>query len=89
MFEDTTPEARERYLRHLREMSPADRFLKMCRMNADARALKRAWLREKHPAASDEEIHIRLAALLYGRQAASILGPVPEDAVVPLDLERP
>jgi len=89
MFEDTTPEATARYLRWLRETPPAQKLERMARLVADGRALARAGLRARHPRADDAEIEVRLAALLYGREAASLLGPVPADAVGPVDVRLP
>ena len=56
---------------------------------ADGRALARAGLRGRHPQADAREIELRLAALLYGKQAAALLGPVPDDAVEPLGAVAP
>jgi hypothetical protein len=81
MLEDTTPEMRRRYFDYLRRLSPAERGAIVDRLTRDVRALAEAGLRQRHPGAGDTEIRIRLAALLYGREAASRLGPVPADAV--------
>lgn len=85
LFTDTAPEMVERYVQHLRGLSMDARWTLLGRLVEDGRALARAGLRERHPDAAPREIEIRLAALLYGRAAASILGEVPADAVVPCE----
>lgn len=87
MLRDTP--AFDRYIHHLSRLTPAERWRILGRLVADGRALARAGLRRRHPDADDAEIEVRLAALLYGKEAASILGPVPEDAVEPVDVQLP
>lgn len=74
------------YVRHLTGLDLAQRGRILARLVADGRALARQGLRHRHPAAAPLEIEIRLAALLYGRAAASRLGPVPPDAVEAADV---
>lgn len=81
---DTDPAQWARYVEHLRALGPEGRWLLLGRLVADGRALARAGLRARHPDADANEIEVRLAALLYGREAAARLGRVPADAVEPL-----
>lgn len=85
---DTPPELQARYIEHLRRLTVAERWTMLGRLVSDARELARMGLRERHPDAGPRELDIRLAALLYGREAASRLGPVPLDAAVPVDDAR-
>jgi hypothetical protein len=85
MLEDTSPEMRRRYFEHLRRLTPAERGAILDRLTRGARELAEAGIRRRHPRADDAEVRIRLATLLYGREAAARLGPVPADAV---DLSR-
>ncbi len=89
MRDDTSPAMRRRYFEHLRRLSPADRGAIVDRLTRDVRGLAEAGLRQRHPEASDAEIRVRLAALLYGREAASRLGPVPSNAVDLSHVRRP
>jgi hypothetical protein len=87
---DTDPAQWARYVEHLRGLGVDGRWLLLGRLVADARALARAGLRARHPNAEAQEIEVRLAALLYGREAAARIGPVPADAVEPLgELDLP
>jgi hypothetical protein len=87
---DADPAQWARYVEHLRALGVEQRWLLLGRLVADARALARAGLRARHPDADAREIEIRLAVLLYGRDAAACLGPVPADAVEPVgDLDLP
>ena len=91
LFADTPPERVERYVAHLRSLTIEQRWRMLGRLAEDARTLARMGLRARHAAASDREIESRLAAMLYGREAVSLLGTVPADAVVPagpLELPR-
>ena len=80
--------AMDRYIEHLTRLTVEEKAAIVNRLVAEGRALARAGLRAVHPLASPTEIDIRLACLLYGRAAASILGPVPADAVEPWEGPR-
>jgi hypothetical protein len=82
---DTSPEQRARLVAHLRALTPSQKWMILGRIVADGRAPARAGLRARHPQAGPREIEIRLAALLYGREAAARLGPVPDDAALPIE----
>lgn len=87
MIADTPDESR--YWAHLARLTPAQRFAIQVRLVRDGRALARTGIRRRHPDASPQEVEIRLAAMLYGREAAAILGPVPDDAVELVDVRTP
>jgi hypothetical protein len=67
---DTTAEIEERQIQAWREMSPADKAALVAGLTNASFVLARAGLRERHPAASDREIFLRLAILTLGRELA-------------------
>jgi hypothetical protein len=79
---DTTPRALERYIQLLREQAPHARLEQAAALTRTVRALAIAGIKQRYPAATDQEIRARLAARLYGREVASrFFGPLPDDAV--------
>ena len=79
---DTRPEADARYHALLRKMTPAQRLEAADRLSRSVRELALAGLRERHPAADETELRVRLTARLYGRDASRrVHGWVPDDAV--------
>lgn len=63
---DTTPEAWARQFELYRRMSPADKA-RLCReITLAANAFALAGLRQRHPAAPEGELWLRLAALRLG-----------------------
>jgi len=79
---DTTPSADARYHEILRAQAPAARLAQAAALTRAVRQLAEAGIRQRHPAASDTEVRVRLAARLYGRKvAARLFGSVPHDAV--------
>jgi hypothetical protein len=78
---DTPPEARRIYYERLAQLTPAERLAMMRRSSRMIRQLAEASIRRENPAASTEEMRIRLAVRLYGREVAErLLGPAPADA---------
>ena len=79
---DTSEAASRRYHELLRERPPYERLAQAMALSKMTRELAMAGLRSRHPDASADELRVRLAVRLYGREAATrIFGAVPEDAV--------
>jgi hypothetical protein len=77
---DTNPRATAQYLELLRAMDPARRLEIAGGLSRAVRDLALAGLRNRHPAATEEEIRGRLTLLLYGRSASlRVHGSAPED----------
>lgn len=53
--------------------TPAERLHMVGQMNRTVRALTVSGLRERYPHESDEQLRVRLADLLYGAEAASMI----------------
>lgn len=82
MNQDTSPAAIERYHELLRAQAPAARLEQMNALIAAVREMAVAGIRARHPDASAEEISVRMAVRLYGRDVAQrLFGGVPPDAV--------
>lgn len=69
--QDTSPEAERVLVGLLRAKAPAERLSMVFQLNDLARALTFAGLRERNPAASDDEIEARYAELILGTQLAT------------------
>lgn len=67
---DTSPEAEELYFKLLRKKSSAEKMQMVDQLNKMVRGLAITGLRERHPEDSEQELKVRLAELLYGRDAA-------------------
>lgn len=81
MQTDTVPEMEALRDQRIARMSGAERLEVAASLTSAVRELALAGLRQRHPAASDEEIRCRLAVLLYGREiAARAFRDVPADA---------
>jgi hypothetical protein len=66
----------------LRAQSPAARLEQAAALTRAVRQLAEAGIRQRHPAASEAEVRVRLTVRLYGRDAAvRLFGDVPDDAV--------
>jgi hypothetical protein len=78
LFPDTQPAAEQVLLQMLRQ-APAWRKLEMLgQMNEAARTLALSGLRQRHPEATPQELHRRLADLLLGPTLAEqVYGPLP------------
>jgi hypothetical protein len=79
--QDTSPAAIERYHELLRAQAPAARLDQMNALIAAVRELAVAGIKTRHPDASTQEVNVRLAVRLYGRDVAQrLFGTVPPDA---------
>ena len=65
---DTSPEAWEVQLRLLREMTAEERLLRACRLSRLAKEFALAGIRLRHPNATEDEVRLRLAALMLGAE---------------------
>jgi len=80
MERDTAPEMAARYDAMIGALPGERRLAIAAQLSEGARAMAEAGLRSRHPGATDREIRCRLAALLYGRDAAArLFGSVPSD----------
>jgi hypothetical protein len=80
MERDTVPAVASRYDAMIGALSGERRLAIAAQLTEGVRAMAEAGLRSRHLGASDGEIRCRLAALLYGRDAARrIFGSVPDD----------
>ena len=78
---DTSPEAKRIYYERLAQLTPAERLTMMRRSSRMIRTLAEASIRREHPSAAAEEMRIRVAVRLYGRELVErLLGPAPADA---------
>lgn len=81
MRQDTDPAAQERYYELLRAAGPARRLETAVSLSATVRTLAEKGIRARHPHAADDEVRVRLAVRLYGRDVArSLFAHVPDDA---------
>ena len=77
---DTSDAADARYHELLRGMTPERRLETAMKLSRGVRQLAISGIRHRHPLASDQEIRVRLTALLYGRAVATkLFGHVPDD----------
>jgi hypothetical protein len=82
VLQDTRSSALDRYHELLRAQAPHQRLAQAVSLTRMVRELAIAGIRQRHPAASDDEVRARLAVRLYGRDAARrILASIPDDAV--------
>jgi hypothetical protein len=78
---DTSPEARRFYYERLAALTPSERLAMMRASSRMIRTLAETAIRREHPDASPEELRVRLAVRLYGRELVEkVLGPLPVDA---------
>jgi hypothetical protein len=78
---DTSPQADARYHELLRRMSPDKRLEAAMRLSQAVRELALAGIRARHPRADEQELRVRLAVRLCGRDhAARLFGVLPDDA---------
>lgn len=81
MLEDTSPKERARYFALLRALSLEQKAEIVASLNSAIRTLAETGIRERHPGISDEELRVRLAVRLYGREAGlRLFGRIPDDA---------
>jgi hypothetical protein len=78
---DTTAEQQDRYYAMLSRLSPETRAKMTFDLSRLIRQLALSGIRLRHPSASDEELKVRLAVRLYGREIAKrLFGVIPRDA---------
>lgn len=76
---DTHPHAERVQVQLLREMPPWRKLELVEGMTRTVYTLLLAGLRERHPRATREELRLRVAALVLGRELATrAYGPLPE-----------
>jgi hypothetical protein len=82
-MQDTDEAQSRRYHELLRAQQPWERLRTAAALTTAVRTLAMAGLRSRHPAASTEELRVRLTVRLYGRIAAERIfsGRVPADAI--------
>ena len=78
---DTSPEAKRRYFARLAQLTPSARLALMRESSRMIRQLAEAAVRRDYPHASPDEVRMRLAVRLYGRDVVEpVLRPLPADA---------
>jgi hypothetical protein len=78
--DDTSAKANARYHALLERMPPSARLEASMRLSQAVRELAIAGIRARHPDASDDEVRVRLAVRLYGRESARrLFGRLPDD----------
>lgn len=70
LFSDTDPKMEALQIRLWREASPTRKMEMVAELNAAARLLALAGLRERHPGADEAELRRRLADLILGKGLA-------------------
>ena len=79
---DTDQRSICRYHELLRARAPHERLAQALRLTKMVRDLAVEGIRSRHPHADPQELRVRLAVRLYGRDAARrMFGDVPADAV--------
>ncbi len=79
VFPDTPPETEHVLFTLLRDIPPWRKLEMVAQLNQAGRELALAGLRMRYPAATQDELHRRLADILLGAElAARVYGPVPE-----------
>lgn len=74
---DTTASAAERYNELLRCQPPHERLGQAVALSRAVRELAIAGIRQRNPGASEREIQLQLAELLYGAEAACRISDAP------------
>ena len=78
---DTAGASLDRYHELLRAKVPHERLAQAMSLSRMVRELAVAGIRQRFPAATDEEVRVRLAVRLYGMDVARrMFGDVPADA---------
>ncbi|MCC6443200.1 MAG: hypothetical protein IT210_07060 [Armatimonadetes bacterium] len=89
LHSDTRPEAERALLNLLRQAPAWRRLAKVGSLNRTVRGLALSGLRERYPAASPSGLRSRLAALLLGEAAASLLNGLSTDRRFPVNNDDP
>lgn len=71
---DTSPDAFAVQLACLRNMSPAERIRRMCRMSRTVRKMAFDAIRRRHPRYDDHKVRRRFIELTYGTGLADVIG---------------
>jgi hypothetical protein len=78
----THPSALDRYHQILRAQAPHERLAQALSLTRTVRELAVTGIRQRHPAASEDEVRVRLAVRLYGREVGRhLFGAIPDDAL--------
>ncbi len=79
VFPDTPPETERVLFAMLREMPPWRKLEMVAQLNQAGRELALAGLQTRYPAATQDELHRRLADIVLGDElAAQVYGPLLE-----------
>lgn len=79
LSQDTHPDVERKQIELLRQMPPWRKLQLANQMTQACRTLALAGLRHRHPEASPDELHRRLADLVLGSELAfRVYGPLPE-----------
>jgi len=79
--QDSSPAAKARYYELLRALPPHCRLQAAMGLTRAVRELAMAGIRARFPAATEQELRVRLTVRLYGRAVAQrLFGQVPADA---------
>jgi len=79
---DTSAAASAQYFELLRRAEPHERLRAAVALTSGVRALAEAGIRARHPGLSDEELRVRLAVRMYGREVvAKVFPSLPDDAI--------
>lgn len=70
LFPDTHPEMETLQIKLWRQASPTRKMQMLAHLNASARLLALAGLRERYPDASEAQLRFKLAGLLLGEDLA-------------------
>jgi len=71
LYSDTDPKMEALQIQLWRQASPTRKLHMVAELNASARLLALAGLRQQFPQGSESELHYRLAVLLLGEELAS------------------
>ncbi len=78
MEQDTHPRQQARYIELLRAQSPVDRLRKAAALTRAVRQMAVVGIRLHYPQADEQEVRVRLADRIYGREIARrLFGPHP------------
>ena len=78
MEQDTHPRQQARYIELLRAQSPVDRLRRAAALTRAVRQMAVVGIRLHYPQADEQEVRVRLADRIYGREVAlRLFGPHP------------
>ena len=70
LFPDTDPKIEAMQIQAWRQASPTRKMNMLAQLNASARRLALTGLRAQYPQASEAELRLKLASLIYGDELA-------------------